>query len=202
VAPVRPADDPRLAGERIARAPAAGPGRIAAAPAGFGNAARLRLCLGTVALAIASGLLAADLPHRGAVVLDGLGLLALGAALARRRLAAATAGIMLLATGYATTLAGGFDLSAPVRASGLLLVAEIACWSIEMAPTGVVEHGLASRQAARTVFLAIAAACVAAAVLAVASSPTDGSPGVQAAGIAAAGAAVTLAAGIRREHPG
>ena len=85
------------------------------------------------------------------------------------------------------------DAGAPLYAAGLLLLAEVAYWSLEPA-AGAPDRGLFARRVATTAALALGGLAVATFVLVVAALPVAGGLALEALGIAAAAGALGVVA--------
>ncbi len=128
-----------------------------------------------------------------------LGMLLLVAALVVQVPAVAAWGVALLGAEYATALllrGGTIDPFAPVVAVGLLLVAELAYWSLEPHLAG--DRGIARRRVQRLVLLALVTGGVSAIVLAASEAAGRGGLGLEAIGVAAAAAALAIVALLAR----
>jgi hypothetical protein len=126
-----------------------------------------------------------------------LALVVLLLGLALRWSAALGAGVALLGAQQAVRLAlgsHGLDAWAPLSAGALLLVAELAWWSIEPRVPAWAQPGLAARRLARVVFTCAGASIVAALVLVVAGAPLSGGVGLELVGVLAAAAALGVVA--------
>lgn len=125
------------------------------------------------------------------------GTLLLAAGIGLRRGAAVTLGLALAGGAYgASVVGGGVEETAAIAAGALLLVAELAYWSIEPAAPLRVRSAAAGRQAALAVLLAVGGGALAALLLALASSPLGGGAAVGFAGLAALVAVCAAAAGL------
>jgi hypothetical protein len=106
--------------------------------------------------------------------------------------------LVLVAAGYAATLvardANALDPAAPLVACGLLLVAELAYWSVELASSGRAEPRVPLRRLAALVGLTAAALALAAGVLAATAIPFGGGLAWNLVGIIAAAGAIALIA--------
>jgi hypothetical protein len=131
------------------------------------------------------------------VAVGVLAVLVLLLGLAVRWSAALVAGIAVLGAQQAVRLAlgsHGLDAWTPLSAGALLLVAELAWWSIEPRVPAWAESGLAARRLARVVFTCAGASIVAALVLVVAGAPLSGGVGLELVGVLAAAAALGVVA--------
>ena len=141
---------------------------------------------------------------RLAVVVAGvgaLGVVLVAAAVILRRDGLVALALAALGAAYALSLflpEGLLDAWAPLVAAGLLLVAELAYWSLELTTPVRAERGIVRRRAALVAAAAVVAAPVGALVLAAATVAVAGGILWDAAGIAAAVAAVGLAAAVAR----
>jgi hypothetical protein len=126
----------------------------------------------------------------------GAVVLVLALALGRAGLVAPA--LVLLAAGYAATLvarnASVLDAAAPLVGCGLLLVAELAYWSVELAGAGREERPVLLRRLTAMLALAAAALALGAAVLAATALPIGGGLAWNLVGVAAAAAALALIA--------
>jgi hypothetical protein len=132
----------------------------------------------------------------GLVGTAGAAVLALALATARAGLVAPA--LVLVAGGYAAKLAvrdaGALDGAAPLVGCALLLVAELAYWSVELAGAGRQERPVLLRRLAALLGLAAAALVLGSAVLAAAALPLGGGLAWDVVGVAAAAAALALIA--------
>jgi hypothetical protein len=135
------------------------------------------------------------------LALGGAGVLWLCAGLAFRWSAALVAGIAFLGAEQAVRLATGrssVDPWTPAYAAALLLVAELAWWSIEpRVPAWSQPEAVLLR------LLTVAGACAGAGLLAVvvvlaAGAPLEGGVGLELVGVAAAAASVGIVAAVAR----
>lgn len=129
----------------------------------------------------------------------GVVLVLLAVVLARGSLV--TWSLLALAGAYAGGLAGregAIDGGAPLVATGLLLVAELGYWSVELARTGREEPAVALRRLGALGALAAGALVLSAAVLAATAVPLSSSGVWNAVGIAAAAAVLALIARLAR----
>lgn len=137
-----------------------------------------------------------------ALVLGGLALAFLAAGLTARSGAALGWGLAALGGEYAVLFAAqgrALDTTAPVYAAGLVLVAELAFWSVERRIAAWSEPTIAERRLAQLVGVCVGAAAVAALVLVVAAASVGGGLALEAIGVAAAiGALVLLGVLVRR----
>ena len=114
-----------------------------------------------------------------------------------------TLGVGLLGAQQALRLALGsdeLDTWAPASAGLLLLVAELAWWSIEPRVPAWAETALAPLRVVRVLSVCAAGAVLAAVVLVVASSNLSGGVGLELAGVLAAIAALAVVAWVARTH--
>jgi hypothetical protein len=131
-----------------------------------------------------------------AVLLIGLGL---------RWSAGLAFGVALLGAQQAVRLALGsdaLDAWAPLVAGLLLLVAELAWWSIERRVPAWAEPGLAVRRLAGVLFTCALASMVAALVVLAAGAPLSGGVSLELVGVLAAAAALALVAFVARDRSG
>ena len=160
-----------------------------------------RIATGAAAVALAVGVAA----HAGAdggfvVATAGVGVLLIAAAVILARGPLVTWGLLGLAAAYAVTLADepGVDGASPLVATGLLLVAELGYWSVELAATAREEAAVAVRRLAALGALAAAALVLATFVLAATAVPLSSSTIWNAVGILAAAAVLALIARLAR----
>ncbi len=110
--------------------------------------------------------------------------------------------VLLVAAGYAATLvvrdAGTLDAAAPLVACALLLVAELAYWSVELRGAGRAERRVLLRRLGALVALAAVSLALAAGVLAATAIPFGGGLAWNIVGVAAAAGAAALIAGLAR----
>ena len=110
--------------------------------------------------------------------------------------------LVLVAAGYATTLiardANALDPAAPLVACALLLVAELAYWSVELASSGRAESRVLLRRLVALAALAAAALPLAAGVLAATAMPFGGGLAWNLVGMTAAAGAIALIAQLAR----
>lgn len=108
--------------------------------------------------------------------------------------------LVLVAGGYAGTLvlrdADVVDAAGPLVACGLLLVAELAYWSVELAGTGQAEVRALLRRLVALFALAAGALVLATGVLAATAVPLGGGLVWNVVGVTAAAAAVGLIAAL------
>ena len=158
------------------------------------------------ALALSAALVLYAALHAGrfaevVVAIGAVGAIVLALALATRFAPPVAWAVAVLGTAYAVALVlrgGTIDAAAPAVAVGLLLVAELAYWSIERAvPT---EAGLLGRRAGHVLIAALAGSGAAALALAVSEVATGGGLAVEALGVAAAGAVLALVAALARRR--
>lgn len=126
---------------------------------------------------------------------SALVLLALGLALRWR--APVGLGLALLGAQYGVLFAGrgsALDQATPIYAAGLLLVAELAYWSLERRVAAWTEEGLLSRRLAHLIGVCSGAAVVSALVLVAAASGGGGGVALEALGAAAAVGTVAVVA--------
>jgi hypothetical protein len=143
--------------------------------------------------------------HWVAVGLGAAGLATLTAGLLVRSGHVLGWGLAALGAEYAVHFAAEgrvFDAVTPVYAAGLILVAELAFWSIESRVAAWSEPGLVERRLAYVAATAVGAAVVAALALVVAAASRGGGLVLEAAGVASAIAVVMLLAVlVRRSVP-
>ena len=111
--------------------------------------------------------------------------------------------VALLGAGYSAALlleGGTIDAGAPLYAVGLLLLAELAYWSLELHLPS--DPGITARRVGRLVLIALVAGGVSALVLAASELAAEGGLGLEALGVAAAGAALALVALLARSAAG
>jgi hypothetical protein len=164
---------------------------------------------GSLALAAYAAL---EKPALGLSGAAGAAVLAVAIVVARAGLVAPA--LVLVAAGYAVTLiardANALDPAAPLVACALLLVAELAYWSVELASSGRAESRVLLRRLAALVGLAAAALALAAGVLAATAMPFGGGLAWNLVGMTAAAGAIALiaelarrsGAGVEPTHPG
>jgi hypothetical protein len=108
----------------------------------------------------AAAILAAPDPRGLPALAAAAGLVALGGGLALGRARPLPVGLALLGTSYVVAVLGrpaGLDPLAPAFGAGLLLVAELAYWSLDLRAPGWRDPGLRRRQAVRVAALVGAA---------------------------------------------
>jgi hypothetical protein len=130
-----------------------------------------------------------------------LALLALGAGLLLRRPAGIPAALVLLGGGYSLFLTAedvSLDRRAAVIAAALLLVSELAYWSLELRSGIADEPGSYLRRVAMLALLALGAAAVAGGLLALVDVTGRGGLAVEIAGVGAALAALLVLLGLAR----
>jgi len=141
-----------------------------------------------------------------ALVLGGLALSFLAAGLTTRSAAALGWGLAALGGEYAVLFAAqgrALDEAAPVYAAGLVLVAELAFWSVERRIAAWSDPAIAERRLAQLLGVCVGAAAVAALVLVVAAASVGGGLALEAIGVAAAiGALALLGVLVRRTAAG
>jgi hypothetical protein len=111
--------------------------------------------------------------------------------------------LALLATGYALALSLGperatIDAAAPVVAATLLVVAELAYWSLELRDPGRWEGPLLARRLAVLAALALVSLALGSVVVVVTTVDLDGGLGLTFLGVAAAVATLAILAGLAR----
>ena len=139
------------------------------------------------------------------LVIGVAGLLALGAGLAVRWSAAVACGVALLGAEQAVRLATGpklVDTWTPLYAGGLLLVAELAWWSLEPRVAAAAEPGAALRRLAGIALACAVGGGLAAVVVLAAGVPLHGGFALELVGVVAAIAALALVAGVARTRVG
>jgi hypothetical protein len=125
--------------------------------------------------------------------------------LAARWSAPLAVGIAFLGAEQAVRLATGpntVDPWTPAYAAGLLLVAELAWWSIEPRVAASSEIGVVLRRLAAVVGMCAAGAVVAALIVVAAGSPLSGGVELELVGVAAAVGALAVVAGLARVRVG
>jgi hypothetical protein len=111
--------------------------------------------------------------------------------------------VLVLGTEYTVSLflpEGRLDGAAPLVAAGLLLMAELASWSVELRTPVDAEPVLAARRAALVLAIGCAAVPASAAVVAVTALPLGGGVGWDAVGVAAALSAGAVLAALSRSR--
>jgi hypothetical protein len=111
--------------------------------------------------------------------------------------------LVLLACGYALSLSLGperatIDAAAPVIAAGLLLVAELAYWSLELRDPGRWEGPLLARRLAVLGTLALVSLALGSVVVVFTTLETGSGVGLTLLGVAAAVATLAILAGLAR----
>ncbi|MDX6506232.1 MAG: hypothetical protein QOG06_876 [Gaiellaceae bacterium] len=143
---------------------------------------------------VAAGLVAAGVLRAGGhqVLLLAIGVAAIAVLLAGLLLrwsAALAVGIGLLGVQQAMRLELGpdtLDAWTPLVAGGLLLVAELAWWSVEPRVPAWAQPGVAASRLATVLFACVAATVVAAVVVVAAGARVSGGVGLELAGVVAA----------------
>jgi hypothetical protein len=169
---------------------------------------RARTVTAASALVVAVGLAAAPLAGAGSTtglqaLAGGAGVVALVVALLGYPAAIGWA-VAVLAAGYGIGLAGrtGTDPAAGVEAAGLLLVAELAAWSLECRTRATDTAGIPAWRLRRLLLLEAAALLAGLAVTAAADLPARGGTSLGAIGVASAVAVLVIAAALlRRAQP-
>ena len=163
------------------------------------TATRARLIAARAALLLGVGLAAGSValaPVEGVVAVGALGAIALAAALALAEARLVPFGLGLLAAEFLVALAVRGE-GAPFLAAGwgaaLLLAAELADWSFELALPTRDEPGLRRRRAMTIGGLTLAAAAVGGAAAVLGQVPVSGSLALATAGV---GAVVAIFAGV------
>ena len=185
----------RLGRRRLARRRAGGGERIPAA-----RASHRRLLTAGWSLIVLGALIAyASLrTDRLGVVVAGVGgfaVILLVVALATRLPGVVAWAIACAGGAYAVSLlltGGTIDGFAPLYAVGLLLISELAYWSLELQMPA--EPGIVNRRAGRLALLLLVSGGVSALVLAVSELATEGGLALEALGVAALGGALALVA--------
>jgi hypothetical protein len=124
--------------------------------------------------------------------------------LALRWSAALALGVGVLGTQQAVRLALGanaLDAWTPAIAGALLLVAELAWWSIEQRVRSWAQPGLATRRLAIVALACIGGSVVSGLVVVAAGAPLEGGLALELLGVAAAAAALALLALVARSWP-
>jgi hypothetical protein len=134
--------------------------------------------------------------YGAAVLVPGVvGVLVLAGALAFAQPAGIPIAVVLLGGSYGGSLFLGphaLDVWAPLEATGLLLAAELAYWSLELRPWVEAEPGVLARRATILTATGAGALFVGATVLGSASAPVGGGVAWEAVGVAAAAGALAL----------
>jgi hypothetical protein len=135
-------------------------------------------------------------PALGLLGLAGLALILLAVALGRAGLVAP--GLVVVFAGYATSVvardSAALDPAAPVVGGALLVVAELAYWSVELRGKEPEERSVVVRRLATLAALAAGAVALGAGVLAATALPLGGGLVWNVVGVAAAVAALALIA--------
>jgi len=134
----------------------------------------------------------------------GVALAVLLAGLILRWSAALAVGVALLGAQQATRLALGpeaVDEATPLIATGLLLVAELAWWSVEPRVPAWWQLGVLARRLGTLVLTCVAALAVSAVVVVAAGAPVNGGTLLELVGVLAAAAALALLAAVARTRP-
>jgi len=119
--------------------------------------------------------------------------------------AALAVGVAVLGAQQATRLALGseaVDEATPLVATGLLLVAELAWWSVEPRVPAWGEVGVLARRVWTLVLTCAGALVVSAVVVVAAGAPVNGGTVLELLGVVAAAAALALVAAVARTRPG
>jgi hypothetical protein len=130
-----------------------------------------------------------------------VGVCTLVAGVAARQTVAVTVGVVFLSGAYAAHLIvddPALDARAVLMAAGLLLTAELGCWSIELRSELTREPGRHLRRLVAEIALCLGGLAVSALVLAAADLGRLGGIGIELAGAAAAVALAWLAAELLR----
>ena len=112
--------------------------------------------------------------------------------------------LALVAALYATGLAAAegeavLDSAAPLFAAGLLVVGELAYWSLDLRLPGHDERDLMTRRLTALVALAFVSVALAALVVVVSAFPLGGGVGWRVVGVAAAAATLAIVARLARQ---
>ena len=148
---------------------------------------------------------AASEPYEGPVAaVGGLGVLAALAAVALGWASAIPAALVLLATEYVLGIGAGrghedvLEPAAPLVAAGLLLVAELAYWSLELRGPGREEPTVLLRRLVALVVVTVLAVALGAFVVVVTAAPLGGGLAWDVVGVAAAAATLAVVAVLAR----
>jgi hypothetical protein len=139
------------------------------------------------------------------LAVGGAGLFFLGIGLAARWSAALALGILCLGAEQALRLALGsstIDAWTPAYAAGLLLVAELAWWSVEPRVGAWSEGAVVLRRVGAVVGMCAAGAVVSALIVVAAGAPLNGGVSLELVGVMAAVGAVAVVATIARRPAG
>jgi hypothetical protein len=150
----------------------------------------------------ARGALAADRWQDVTAVVAAASVVVLGIALWKRRAAGIPAAILLAGVAYSVALVStdpAFDPASAVVAALLLLTAELAFWSVELAAPIRYEPAILARRLALLTALGVGTLCAAGIVAGVAARDADPSLLLEGLGIAAAVATVAILAALGRE---
>ena len=118
--------------------------------------------------------------------------------------AALAVGVALLGAQQATRLALGpeaVDEATPLIATGLLLVAELAWWSVEPRVPAWGQPGVLARRLGTLLLTCVAALAVSAVVVVAAGAPVNGGTLLELLGVLAAAGALALVAAVARTRP-
>jgi hypothetical protein len=169
-----------------------------------------RLGTALAALLAAGGLGAAGVLREGGhdallLVIGSVAVAALAVGLLLRWSAALAIGVALLGAQQAVRLALGadaLDAWTPVIAAALLLVAELAWWSIEPRIPAWAQPGVAARRAGAVLLACIAGTLVSAVVVLAAGERVGGGTALEAAGVVAAIGTLAVVAWVARRGVG
>ena len=158
--------------------------------------------MGAVALALEAGATAGRLPLLAAAP-GALAVVVLAIALWRGWRTAVAWTLALLAAGYALSLSLGperatIDAAAPVVAATLLVVGELAYWSLELREPGRWEGRLLARRLALLGAVALVSLALGSMVVVVTSLEAGGGLGLTFLGVGAAVATFAILAGLAR----
>jgi hypothetical protein len=158
--------------------------------------------VGAAALTVEAAVTAGRMPLVAAAP-GALALLLLGVALWRGWPTFVAWALALLATGYALALALGperatLDAAAPVVAAALLVVAELAYWSLELRDPGRWEGPLLARRLGMLGVLALVSLALGSVVVVFTTVEIEGGIGLTALGVGAAVATLAILAGLAR----
>ena len=148
-----------------------------------------------VALCVWIALMASGATRDGAYVAGGIGAFVLALGLALRLPTTVPAAIVLLGGEYALVLSvedPTLDTRAAVVAAGLLVIAELAFWSLELRAEITDEPGSYARRLAVLALLALGALALSGALIAVVDLAGRGGLAIEIAGAVAAFAAFVL----------
>jgi hypothetical protein len=187
----------------VARGPAArrSPRGGVVVPAPRPRRARLATALASATAAALLAVYAASVAGEDAAVVGPVGLVAV-VVLAISLAAGWTSGIawtlVLLAVEYAAALAARgtaeVDAAAPLVGAGLLLLAELGYWSLELAGPGYEEERVVARRLGALGVLAFLSVLLGAFVVVLTAAPLGGGLAWDAVGVAAAGGTLAIVA--------